>query len=287
MAEQAFAQPMSLLPRPTNSWWKVLVVGFVLYILGIIILILTGNPNLFPTIVLVGSFLVPVAYVTFFYERQHLSQLTLPQIARAFLLGGLLGVFAAGLLEPLFIRRLNLVSLFEVGFIEEFAKILGVLVVARHLRHNSELDGLLLGAAAGMGFAAFESTGYAFTTFLLSQGSLTATVMVTMLRGFLSPLGHGTWTAILASVLFRESSPEHFHLSRRVVMAYLTVSILHGLWDGLPGIIALFTPQASDLLIGEALVGLTGLVILWWRWREAKRLAEGQRRPIQGIAIAD
>ena len=274
MAQQAFAQPAPVQPRSASSWRRVLLVGILLYFLGIVVLILTSNPNLFPTVVMLGNFMVPVTYVTFFYQRQHLSGLTLPDVARGFVYGGVLGVFAASLLEPLFIRRLDFLTAFEVGLIEEFAKILGVLVVARRLRHDSELDGLLLGAAAGMGFAALESSGYAFTAFLRSSGSLSVTVAVTLLRGFLSPLGHGTWTAIFASVLFRESRAGRFHINRQVVMAYLTVSILHGLWDGLPGLITAFLPQGPDWLIGEALVASTGLIILGWRWREAKRLEE-------------
>jgi RsiW-degrading membrane proteinase PrsW (M82 family) len=286
MTSHPFTQPMPLPSRPAHTWWRVLLVGLALYFLGIAILIITGNPNLFPTVVMLGNFMVPVSYVTFFYERQHLSRLTLPEIARGFIYGGVLGVFAASLLEPLFIRHLDFITAFGVGLIEEFAKILGVLVVARHRRHDSELDGLLLGAAAGMGFAALESTGYAFTAFLRSGGSLSLIVGITLLRGFLSPVGHGTWTAIFASVLFRESGPGRFHLNRQVVMAYLTVSILHGLWDGLPGLITAFIPQGPDVLIGEAIVAFTGLVILRWRWREAKRLEQARAVAAQVVAPA-
>ncbi|MFL5802905.1 MAG: PrsW family intramembrane metalloprotease [Roseiflexaceae bacterium] len=258
--------------RPHRSWWRVLLIGLLLYIIGIVILVLTGNPNLFPTVVLLGNFLVPVAYVVFFYERRYLSELTLPTTALTFFYGGVLGVFAASLLEPIFIRRLDIVTAFGVGLIEEFAKILGLLLIVRRRRHDSELDGMILGAAAGMGFAALESTGYAFTAFLLSGGSLSATVGMTLLRGLLAPLGHGTWTAILAGVLFRESSPTHFRVNRRVIGAYLTVVALHGLWDGLPGLIIAFFPSGLDVVIGSAVVAVAGFVLLWWRWREAKRL---------------
>src|SRR5690349_7086781 len=92
--------------RSTGSWWRVLVIGFLLYIVGIVVLGFTGNLNLFPTVVLLGNFLVPVAYVAFFYERRHLSTLTLPSVALGFFYGGVLGAFAASLLEPLFVSRL-------------------------------------------------------------------------------------------------------------------------------------------------------------------------------------
>ena len=258
-------------PRSQHAWWQVLVTGIVLFLVGIAVLILTRNPGLIPAVIMLGNFTVPVAFVIFFFERQHLSRLNLPDMMRAFVLGGLLGVFAAGLVEPVFIRRLDILTAFVVGLIEELAKIIGIIVVARHRPHNSELDGLLLGAAAGMGFAALESTGYAFTAFLVSGGSLSAAVGVSLLRGFLAPFGHGTWTAIFASVLFRESAPGHYHINRKVIGAYLLVAILHGLWDGLPGFISLFITGGPDIVIAELLVAVTSLIILAVRWRDAIR----------------
>jgi RsiW-degrading membrane proteinase PrsW (M82 family) len=263
-------------PRRTGSWWKVLLTSLLLYFIGLVVLVLTGNPNLFPTVVMLGSFMVPATYVAFFYDRRHLSQLSWPTTALSFFYGGVLGVFAASLLEPFFISNLDFTTAFVVGLIEEFAKILGILVIARRRRHDAMLDGLILGAAAGMGFAALESTGYAFTAFLASGGSLSVTVGVTLLRGILSPLGHGTWTAILAAILFRESKAGRFRINRKVIGAYLTVVILHGLWDGLPILIGAFVSSGPDVFIGQSLIALIGLFILWRRWREARRLQEAQ-----------
>ncbi len=264
-------QAQRIQPAETISWWRVLLVGLLLYFVGIFILVLSGNPVLFPTVVMLGNFVVPITYVAFFYDRRHLSQLSLPTTAMSFFYGGVLGVFASALLEPIFVRQLDPASVFVVGLIEEFAKILGVLVIALRRRHDAELDGVILGAAAGMGFASLESNGYAFVAFLQSRGSISVTVMVTLLRGLLSPVGHGTWTAILASVLFRESIAGRFRINRKVIGAYLTVSILHGLWDGLPAIVAMLLSPGLDVFIAQALVAGTGLFILWRRWREARR----------------
>lgn len=258
--------------KRSNGWIKVFVSGLVLYVVSLFILILTGNPNLFPTVVLIGNFLVPVTYVAFFYERRYLSPLSLPTTAFTFLYGGLLGVLAAGLLEPFFIRELDPLSVLKIGIIEEGAKILGVMVIARRRLPLSEMDGLILGAAAGMGFAALESTGYAFTAFLRSGGSVSATVAITLLRGILAPFGHGTWTAILASVLFRESKGTRFQLTGNVILAFFGVAFLHALWDGLPPIIAFLFGSGLDVLIAQLIIGCIGFVILWRRWRLAKRV---------------
>jgi protease PrsW len=269
-----------------GSWLHVLWVGLVLFVVGVVIFGLTSNPNLFPTVALLGNFLVPVTYVAFFYQRRHLSRVDLPTTARAFLYGGVLGTFAAALLEPLFIDQLTPVSAFVVGLIEEFAKILGVLVVARNREHDQEIDGLILGAAAGMGFAALESTGYAFTAFLLSGGSLSTLVGVSLLRGLLSPVGHGTWTAILASVLFRESGRRRFRFDADVMRTYLLVVVLHGLWDGLPILLRALMVSGLDVLLGQVLVGLAGLVILWRQWREAVRRETGSTAPARLLGHA-
>ncbi|MGE5224630.1 MAG: PrsW family intramembrane metalloprotease [Omnitrophica WOR_2 bacterium] len=268
-------------PHKGGYWWRVLLIAFGLYIVGIVLLVVTSNPNLYPTVTMLGSFMIPVAYVAFFYERRHLSKLTLPTIALSFFYGGLLGTFAASVLEPLLVHNLDFLTAFQIGFIEEFVKILGVLVIARHRGHDSELDGVILGVAAGMGFAALESMGYAFTALLESGGSISFTVGVTLLRGVLSPLGHGTWTAILVGVLFRESRAGHFHINRKVILAYLTVVILHGLWDGLPGVVGTVTGSGLDVFISQSLVGLTGLVILWRRWTEAVRLQLAAMEPVE------
>ncbi len=272
MSQIQEANWMQNAPVKTNSWWRVLLIGTLFYFATLIALIFTGNPVLFPTVVMVGSFMIPITYVAFFYDRRYLSRLTVPAIAQGFIYGGLFGVLAASLLEPLFVQSLDFGTAFTVGLIEEFVKVIGILVIARRLGHDVEMDGLLLGVAAGMGFASLESNGYAFTAFLRSGGSLTVTVFVTLLRGILSPIGHGTWTAILVSVLFRESRAGHFRINFKVIAAYLGVSLLHGLWDGLPDAITAFFGQGLDVFLGEAFVAITGLFILWRRWEEAKRL---------------
>lgn len=264
-------QVLQIKPPKANGWLRIFFTGLGFYIISTILLVITQNPNLFPTVVMIGSFLVPVTYVVFFYERRHLSSLSVSTTMTGFVYGGILGVLAASLLEPIFVRSMNVTGTLTIGLIEEFAKILGVLLIARHFRHDQEIDGLILGAAAGMGFAALESMGYAFTAFLQSQGSISQTVGVTLIRGILSPVGHGTWTAIFASVLFREAKDGHFRINFKVISAYLLVSVLHALWDGLPSLITTFLGSGLDVFVGQAFIGAAGIFVLWLRWREANR----------------
>ena len=124
-----------------------------------------------------------------------------------------------------------------VGLVEEAVKLAALAVLTRRLARKYALDGMILGAAVGFGFAAFESAGYAFTALFTEQGlSLVDLVQTEILRGLLAPVGHGLWTAILGGVLFSASDHRHFAFTRRLLLAYLGVSVLHALWDGMHGI---------------------------------------------------
>lgn len=253
------------------NWYKLLIVGFLTYIIGLVVLIFTSNPNMFPAIVILGNFLIPVTYVAFFYERRHFSKVRMIDILVSFFYGGFLGTFSAAILEPIFISKLDIKGSLIVGAIEEFVKIIGVLILIRRRCNSLRIDGIILGAAAGMGFAALESSGYTFTAFLQSGGSTSLVVYTTLLRGILSPLGHGTWTAILGGTLVGQCSRGNAKINIKVIGAYITVIILHGLWDGLPAIMSTYTPSHIAYFIGDIIVGLISVLILYIMWRKAKK----------------
>jgi protease PrsW len=253
-----------------HFWIHVLIIGSILYIATVVTFLFTNNSNLFPTVILVGNFLVPIAFVSFFYERRSRLSVNMASTALCFLYGGVLGTLTAAILEPVFISALNFSTSFIVGLIEELTKLIGVLLIAKHGKKHSQMDGILLGSAAGMGFAALESIGYAFTTYLQNAGNISDVVIITLLRGIASPVGHGTWTAILASVLFKESFSGGFNINHKVMGAYLTVTILHGFWDWLPFIINYIIPIVLSVLIGQITIGAIGLLLLYKRWKEAK-----------------
>lgn len=262
--------------KKRKYWLRILILGFVIYVSVLIAFASSGNPNLFPSLALVGNFVIPVSFVVFFYERRNRFNISLISTALSFTYGGILGTAAASILEPYFIQRLTFTTSFIVGIIEEASKLVGVLLVAKRGRHTSGLDGVILGAAAGMGFAALESTGYVFTDFLQSGGNISEAVALTLIRGVVSPVGHGTWTAILSSVLFSESGLYGYNINIRVMGTFFTVVLLHGLWDGIPFLLNNFMPSFHSVLIGQLCIGIIGLAILYKCWKDARRqLHEG------------
>lgn len=264
--------------RRKYEWLKFFFVGTITYIIGLAILIITGNSIMFPSVILLGNFLFPVTYVAFFYGRRHLSNVRMANIVAAFFYGGFMGTFASAILEPIFVKRLDVGTAILVGVIEEFAKVFGVFLLIKKRKYTLEMDGIILGATAGMGFAALESSGYAFSTFLKSGGNLTLTVYTTLLRGVFSPLAHGTWTAILIGVLLREKKKSKLRFNSEVLSAYVTVVLLHGLWDGFPSIVSSFIAGQSGIFEGYAIIGIVGILILYTLWREAKKQAYDQQR---------
>ncbi len=252
-------------------YWRVLLFGLALYVVAGNGLRVTGNIHLLPTLLLLGSFLIPVTFVTFLYENEAFSQLPVTTVTAAFFLGGVLGTVAASELEAPVGAVSGVLLLVAVGFIEEVAKLLGVVWWLRRPELRSEGQGLVLGAAAGMGFAALETMGYGLIAFAQNPNLHTlATVLAA--RGLLSPLAHGTWTAILASVIWRERWAGRPVLGGPVLRTYVFVSVLHSLWD-LTGIL----PQVSLVLpfvaipLPTLVIGLVGLGALHARMVESRR----------------
>ena len=102
--------------------------GLALWILAVLVTGLTRNPNLIPTVVLVGSFLIPATAVIYYLDHLPSPTVSAQRVFIAFLYGGVLGVLAASLLEAWLLQDGPLVYV-GVGLIEEFAKVLALLLI--------------------------------------------------------------------------------------------------------------------------------------------------------------
>ncbi|MEU4541755.1 PrsW family intramembrane metalloprotease [Nonomuraea dietziae] len=237
-----------------RPWLRIFLIGLGLWVATVVVTTVTANSTLIPTLVLLGSFLVPVTFVVWAHGRDRSVDVTVELLFNCFVIGGVLGVLGASALETWLLKP-SVVIFVGVGLIEEGVKLAALLFVTRHLLRRTARDGLVLGGTVGFGFAAFESAGYAFNALFTEDGlSLRQLVETEVLRAILAPVGHGLWTAILGGVLFAARG----RLTIKVIMAYLGVSLLHALWDSMNaiaiGLTLVFTGQPwqfSQLRIGR------------------------------------
>ena len=227
--------------KARRAWPRVLLTGLVLWAATVIVTFLTSNTNLIPTIVLLGSFLVPVTFVVWAFEHTVTREVGIQTVFSTFVVGGVLGVLGASVFET-YLLRPSLWLYAGVGLIEEGVKLLALAWVARKVQPKTLQSGLLLGASVGFGFAAFESAGYALNALFTVHGlSLINVVETELLRGLLAPFGHGLWTAITGGVLFAVSRNGRYRVTGSLILTYLGVSLLHALWDSMHGIALLLT----------------------------------------------
>jgi RsiW-degrading membrane proteinase PrsW (M82 family) len=280
---------------PKSVWKYLLLGGTVIWLLAALITAITQDDILAPTVIMIGSFLVPVTVVAFVFSLRPEGYLTTPEVVFGFLAAGTVAVISSALAETYLLPEAA-GTFIGVGVIEETGKGLVLLAVAHTVHHREPRDGMLLGAAVGAGFASFESAGYALHTMLqhLDEHTIADILETEAFRGVLAPFGHITWTALLGGALFASSRGGRFHLTARLVGTFVGVIALHALWDQsygwaimlaqgvtgegwdlvwpnaqawitLPSSEALvwFNVFSNGLLVVNALIGMTWVVMSW------------------------
>ena len=221
----------------------------------------TGNLILLPTIVLLGSFLIPVTGVTWYLDHDPSPALSARRVIAAFIISGVGGALAASLLEFWLVLGPGPIGMMKVGLIEEFVKGALIVVFALGIRSYTTRDGMVLGATVGFGFAALESSGYALASLFVVQGqhlflSLPSVVLNELVRGVLAPFGHGLWSAILGGVIFHAARNGRLRPTLAILITYIGVSLLHAAYDSFGGIVG---------YIVISIIGIAPLVYLWLR----------------------
>ncbi len=217
---------------PPRVWKLLLAVGAVVWIVAAVVTEVTDDDILVPTVIIVGSFMVPVTVAAFALSRDREGYLTTEEVLLGFLAAGTLGVVATALLE-VYLLPAAAGTFIAVGFIEELGKGAVLLAVAHQVHHRAPRDGMVLGAVVGAGFAAFESAGYALKAMLdhIDERPVVNILEIEAFRAVLAPFGHITWTALLGGALFASSRGGRFRVSGRLVGTFLGVVALHAVWD--------------------------------------------------------
>lgn len=222
------------------SWPKPWLFSRVLLVLVITYLILYGCTLLFgnvltiPGMIAIGSFAAPFALVVFFYELNAPRNISMLRVLQMFFVGGVASIFVTLILYSFIpIGEIGFFSAIVIGVVEEVGKLIIIAYLIKKTQVKYILNGLLIGAAVGAGFAAFESAGYALN-FGLQYG---AGVMIDVIfeRGWLSIGGHVVWGAIIGAALLlvkRDGPLQRKHLTdRQFLKIFIIPVLLHAVWD--------------------------------------------------------
>jgi RsiW-degrading membrane proteinase PrsW (M82 family) len=251
------SRPWLVTRQAVSQWWLWLFVVLLgLLVVSILVEALTENTRFLPSILALGAFAVPVAFVGLVASRVPGADVSLAQIAGCFVSGGVLGTAVASVLEWDTLRDLGTVPVLLVGAIEEPAKLLVPAAFFVAARHVLTADGLLIGVAAGMGFAAFETMGYALTS-LLEADRVGSAERLLFQRSAASPFGHPTWTGLVCTVLWYERRRRgRAVFTPAVVLALGAAILLHAGWDGN------VDAPARQAVVGAVSVTLLALCVL-------------------------
>lgn len=272
-------------PKPwlyAKVFLTVMLVYFGLY-LGISYF---GNLNFLPGLIFVGAFMVPFTILVFFWEINAPQNVPIYSVVYIVFVGGIISLITA---LALYETLSGYSGVLIIGFVEEAAKVVAVAWFVRRARYHYILNGLLVGAAVGAGFAAFETAGYALRV-VMETSSLQSLYSTILWRGVLAPGGHIVWAALSGAAICMVKGEREWHwsmlLNPRFLRIFAMVVVLHAVWDLLQlEVLSVPLIQVLLTLLSWAIaftVIHTGLKEITLRKREAALLKEDAeaREPI-------
>jgi RsiW-degrading membrane proteinase PrsW (M82 family) len=206
------------------------------------------------------AFVPPIFYVVWIRNTEHYERNPWSKIAKMFLWGAVVAVIISiifyfvifgvyGVFGEKFEREYEYLTKFEVRLvilicviaplIEEFTKGVGVYSVKNAITEVE--DGLIYGAAAGLGFAATENLLYESTA-LLEKG-LFAFIGVVIIRTIACSILHGSTSAIFGYGV----SNKLVRGRNLVIPCYLLAVFVHGLFNFFVAFGLLFENELGNL----------------------------------------
>ncbi|OGS56875.1 MAG: hypothetical protein A3K60_01615 [Euryarchaeota archaeon RBG_19FT_COMBO_56_21] len=228
-------------------------------------------------ILLLAAFVPALVYLVWIRNTERYGREPYGRLLRIFILGATLSVVTAVVLELILMALLsmNMERVYEIlgenqtleslilavviaPIVEEFTKGMSVF---RYRRLISEIeDGIIFGAAAGLGFAATENLLYE-TSALMSDG-MTAALETAVLRMLSSALLHAS-----ASSVFGLGIARGVKQRKGLLPYYLGAVVMHGLFNYFASFGPLYENDfgPESYLIGLAaafIIAIVGIVVV-------------------------
>jgi RsiW-degrading membrane proteinase PrsW (M82 family)/ribosomal protein L37E len=197
------------------------------------------NANAIPGLTFIGAFTVPFSVLIFFFESNVYRNISIFEVVKVFFIGGVLSLLSTLFLyqfitfsdSSMIFGVMTTTDAILVSIVEEVGKAIVIVYFINKYKINKILNGLLIGAAIGAGFAVFESAGYIYQfTFLMGNF-----LDITMIRVITAFGGHLAWAAITGAAISIVKNNDSFNLSEvtdnRFIFFFLSVIIIHAIWD--------------------------------------------------------
>src|SRR5213596_3323017 len=170
----------------------------------------------FLLILFIAAFALPLVYLVWIRNSPRYGREPWPTVLKTFAWGAVFSVIIAIILSVVFILILGQIqtlndffarrfqdpttaigALVVAPIVEEAAK--GVGATAGRCQTQSNTDGLVYGAAAGLGFSATENLVYALAALLVPGVGPSGSLVVVAVRSFSSTFLHASSTAVMAT----------------------------------------------------------------------------------------
>ena len=274
-------------------WLYMRVFFFMLICTAISLVFSFVRSSILPFIV-VGGLCAVVPLMVFLFETNYARNLTILDVGKMFLIGGLSSLVLTMILNLPFNAGEVASSVLLAPLLEELAKAIIVIFFVAKIKPKNMLTGLLIGFSIGAGFALFENFVYAFdaySEFLILENNLyDASIMsmiVLIVRTFWNFFsGHHYYTAIFGAiyVLFKKEVTFKFKdlCQWKVLCGYIIPVLLHMIWNASTYIEASFVALLIEALICVACVlSLTFLINIGINQTRVMEIYENYQVPSQ------
>ena len=204
-----------------------------------------GNLNAIAGLMLIGSITMPISVLIFIFEVNSPKNIGIYEIMKMFFFGGMTSLLLTLFLFEIFpVGQLSYTESIIVALIESVGRLLPIIIFVILIKPKCILNGLLIGASIGAGFATFETAGYAFRFYLLSNNNINYLIDILLLRAWSSLGTHTAWTAITAAgfvmaMIANDSQCStgdkpsicKCFIDKNFIVFFFIPIILHAIWD--------------------------------------------------------
>ena len=225
--------PDRMLQEWNKPWLyaRFLLLGLIFCLLCYFMFAAKNHPGGIITLFSLGSMVVPLSVLIFYWEINIPRDIPFYRVLLVFFIGGMLSIiFALFLPSGFTYDGTNPYSVAPLT--EEPAKLLVLAIFIYVFDIRYIFGGLLIGAAVGAGFSAFEDIYYVMG----KSSGLEDALSTFVIRSIMTLGGHVTWAAMEGGALAMAKGSEPFNVAHLVSPKFLfyfaAAMFLHFSWDG-------------------------------------------------------